>query len=63
MIGLFVYADRRQRQTLFSLGGAVALAIIAVPVIVRQTENMLQLVPNSLREAAVALKRRGGGWC
>ena len=35
--------------------GAVALAIIAVPVVVRTTENMLMLVPNSLREAAVAL--------
>ena len=35
--------------------GSVALALIAIPVVVRTTENMLQLVPSSLREAAVAL--------
>ena len=35
--------------------GSFALALIAIPVVVRTTENMLQLVPNSLREAAVAL--------
>ena len=35
--------------------GSLALALIAIPVVVRTTENMLQLVPNSLREAAVAL--------
>ena len=37
------------------MGGAIALAIIAVPVIVRTTETMLTLVPSSLREAAAAL--------
>jgi len=35
--------------------GSVALALIALPVVVRTTENMLQLVPSTLREAAVAL--------
>ena len=35
--------------------GAIALAIIVIPVVVRTTDDMLQLVPNSLREAAVAL--------
>ncbi len=35
--------------------GAMALAIIVVPVVVRTTENMLGLVPDSLREAAAAL--------
>jgi phosphate transport system permease protein len=36
-------------------GGAFALAIIVIPVVIRTTENMLRLVPNSLREAAAAL--------
>ena len=35
--------------------GAFALALIVIPVVVRTTENMLRLVPDSLREAAVAL--------
>ena len=35
--------------------GALALALIVIPVVVRTTENMLRLVPNSLREAAAAL--------
>ena len=56
VIGLFVYTMIVANVKHYSAwAGAVALAIIAVPVIVRQTENMLQLVPNSLREAAVAL--------
>ena len=56
VIGLFVYTLIVANAKHYSAwAGAVALAIIAVPVIVRQTENMLQLVPNSLREAAVAL--------
>ena len=37
------------------LAGAVALAVIVIPVVVRTTEDMLLLVPNSLREAAAAL--------
>jgi phosphate transport system permease protein len=35
--------------------GSLALALLAIPVVVRTTENMLRLVPNSLREAAVAM--------
>ncbi len=38
-----------------ALAGAFALALIVVPVVIRTTENMLRLVPDSLREAAVAL--------
>ena len=56
VIGLFVYTIIVFQFKHYSgWAGAVALAIIAVPVIVRTTENMLMLVPNSLREAAVAL--------
>lgn len=56
VIGLFVYALIVANFKHYSgWAGAVALAIIAVPVVVRTTENMLQLVPNSLREAAIAL--------
>ena len=56
VIGLFVYSLIVFQVKHYSgWAGAVALAIIAVPVVVRTTENMLMLVPNSLREAAVAL--------
>jgi phosphate transport system permease protein len=56
VIGLFVYTVIVFQFKQYSgWAGAVALAIIAVPVIVRTTENMLQLVPNSLREAAFAV--------
>ncbi len=56
VIGLFVYSLIVFQVKHYSgWAGAVALAIIAVPVVVRTTENMLVLVPNSLREAAVAL--------
>jgi phosphate transport system permease protein len=56
IIGLFVYTVMVVRMGHFSAwAGAVALAIIAVPVIVRTTEDMLCLVPAELREAAVAL--------
>ena len=56
VIGLFVYTIIVFQVKHYSgWAGAVALAIIAVPVVVRTTENMLMLVPNSLREAAVAL--------
>jgi len=56
VIGLFVYEVMVVRMGHFSgWAGAVALAIIFVPVVVRTTENMLVLVPASLREAAVAL--------
>lgn len=56
VIGLFVYALMVQRGGHFSgWAGAVALALIVIPVVVRTTENMLNLVPHSLREAAYAL--------
>ncbi len=56
IVGLFVYAIVVLRQGHFSaLAGALALAIIAVPVMVRTSEDMLRLVPVSLREASAAL--------
>src|SRR3954470_19394519 len=56
VIGLFVYEIMVARMGHFSgLAGAVALAVIVVPVVVRTTEDMLLLVPNQLREAASAL--------
>ena len=56
VIGLFVYALFVATLGGFSgWAGSVALALIAVPVVVRTTENMLNLVPTSLREAAFAL--------
>ena len=56
VIGLFVYAIIVARTRSFSgFAGVVALALIVIPVVVRTTENMLQLIPNSLREAAFAL--------
>ncbi len=56
VIGLFVYELVVHRMGHFSgWAGAFALALIVLPVVVRTTENMLQLVPNSLREAAAAL--------
>jgi len=56
VIGLFVNSIYVAQAKHFSAwAGAIALAIIVVPVVVRTTDDMLQLVPNSLREAAVAL--------
>jgi phosphate transport system permease protein len=56
VIGLFVYAIFVAQVKHFSgWAGTVALSLIAVPVIVRTTENMLRLVPSTLREAAYAL--------
>jgi len=56
VIGLFVYTIMVAPLHHFSgWAGSAALALIAVPVVVRTTENMLALVPASLREAAVAL--------
>ncbi len=56
VIGLFVYAMYVANVRHFSgWAGSVAIALIAVPVVVRTTDNMLGLVPNSLREAAFAL--------
>ena len=56
IIGLFVYSLYVAKVKHFSgWAGAFALALIVVPVVVRTTDDMLRLVPNSLREAAVAL--------
>ena len=56
ILGLFVYTVYVVRVGHFSgWAGSMALALIAIPVVVRTTENMLRLVPSSLREAAVAL--------
>ena len=56
VIGLFVYEVYVVRVGHFAgWGGTFALAIIVIPVVIRTTENMLKLVPNSLREAAAAL--------
>ncbi|KAA0572993.1 phosphate ABC transporter permease PstA [Azospirillum sp. B21] len=56
MVGLFVYEVMVIRMGHFSAwAGAMALAVIVIPVVVRTTEDMLKLVPNSLREAAAAL--------
>ena len=56
VIGLFVYSVYVAKVRHFSgFAGSLALALIVVPVVVRTTDDMLKLVPNSLREAAVAL--------
>jgi phosphate transport system permease protein len=56
VIGLFVYEMYVIKVGHFAgWGGAFALAILVIPVVIRTTENMLRLVPNSLREAAAAL--------
>ena len=54
--GLFIYVLIVVNMRSFSaLAGAAALTVIVIPVVVRTTENMLLLVPNTLREAAAAL--------
>ena len=56
LIGLFVYQLLVQTTGGFSgIAGAVALAVLAIPIVVRTTEDMLRLVPVTLREAAFAL--------
>ncbi len=56
VIGLFVYALMVETLGGFSgWAGSVALALIAIPVVVRTTENMLLLVPSALREAAFSV--------
>jgi phosphate transport system permease protein len=56
VIGLFIYQVMVVPMGGFSgIAGAVALALIVLPVVVRQTENMLLLIPDSQREAASAL--------
>ncbi len=56
VIGLFVYEIYVIKVGHFSgWGGTFALSILVIPVVIRTTENMLRLIPNSLREAAAAL--------
>jgi phosphate transport system permease protein len=56
VVGLFVYAVVVSRFKSFSgYAGIMALSLIVIPVVIRTTENMLQLVPAGLREAAYAL--------
>ncbi len=56
IVGLFIYEIYVARVGHFSaIAGVMALALIVVPVVLRTTENMLQLVPNTVREAAFAL--------
>ncbi len=56
IIGLFIYAVYVAQVGHYSgWAGALALAILVIPVVVRSTDNMLLLVPNGLREAAAAL--------
>jgi phosphate transport system permease protein len=56
IIGLFVYELMVRPMGHFSaIAGAVALAILVIPVVVRTTEDMLNLVPNTLREAGAAI--------
>jgi len=56
VIGLFIYEVMVYPMGHFSgLAGAVALAVIVIPVVVRTTEDMLMLVPDSLREAAASI--------
>ena len=55
VIGLFIFALMVQGRNFSGWAGAMALALLVIPVVVRTTENMLRLSPNTLREAAYAL--------
>ena len=56
VIGLFIYSVVvAQLRSFSAMAGILALALIVIPVVIRTTENMLTLIPNSLREAAYAL--------
>ena len=55
VVGLFVYALIVQSSGYSAFAGSVALAILMLPVVLRTTEEMLKLVPKSLREASLAL--------
>ena len=56
VIGLFIYAVYVAQSKHFSgWAGTFALSLLVIPVVLKTTENMLRLVPNSLREAAAAL--------
>jgi phosphate transport system permease protein len=60
VMGLFVYVVFTLRFGLTGLGGALALACLMLPVVIRSTEEMLRLVPDQLREASYALGTRKG---
>jgi phosphate transport system permease protein len=56
VVGVFAWAWIVAQQKHFSaLAGSVALALLMIPMVLRTTEEMIKLVPNSLREAALAL--------
>lgn len=55
VIGLFVYALVVQHTRFSAIAGALALAFIVLPVVVRTTDEMLRLVPTQMREAALSL--------
>jgi phosphate transport system permease protein len=56
VVGLFIYQIVVRPMGHFSaLAGAISLAVLVIPVVVRTTEDMLVLVPNTLREAAVSI--------
>jgi len=56
VVGLFIYTTVVARTKHFSgMAGALALSLIVIPVVVRTTDDMLRLVPDSLREAAIGL--------
>lgn len=56
VVGLFIYEVMVRPMGHFSgIAGAIALAVIVIPVVVRTTEDMLLLVPNTLREAAASI--------
>jgi phosphate transport system permease protein len=58
VMGLFVYIMYTLRYRQNAFGGALALAFLMLPIIIRSTEEMLRLVPNNLREASAALGSR-----
>jgi phosphate transport system permease protein len=58
VMGLFVYVVFTLRFGLTGFGGAIALACLMLPVVIRSTEEMLRLVPDHLREASYALGSR-----
>ncbi len=55
VMGLFVYITYTLRYKQNAFGGSLALAFLMLPIVIRSTEEMLKLVPNSLREASAAL--------
>jgi phosphate transport system permease protein len=55
LIGLFIYQLFVNGRGYSGIAGALALAVIVIPIVVRTTEDMLTLIPTALREAAVAL--------